>query len=161
MRIARQGENAQRQEQAAKIQAQRQADAETHAREVQKLRDAKDLAIFEARLKAATAVEVAQISAKGSLVETAIQAESDANVALSKEINPDGDTTTPEIISPITKLTQMHAQGQEMHAQSIDKLGSILTELTRVTAALAEHAAKPKTVHAKSSSGASIMATIQ
>ena len=139
----------------------RQKLSEEREREAQKMRDEKELAVFKARLEAATKVEVAQIAAKGSLVETALQAENDANIALSQEIKADGDMNVPEPKTPIDRLSDIHQQGMDAHSQSIESLAAILGELTKATTILAAQASKPKTIRAQSSSGATMSATVQ
>jgi hypothetical protein len=130
-------------ESAAKQQLAAQEAQATSQLESQKLNSETQLAIFKARLEAATKIEVAQIAAKGSLVESAIQAEQDANVALSQSLNPSAETTSTA------------------EPQVPEHLSKILDELTKATTILTDHATKPKTIHAKSSSGNTLTATVK
>jgi hypothetical protein len=161
----------------AKIEAKKAADIEAHRLKIAESSDTHNLnveiakkdtnlAIYKARLEAATKVEVAQIAAKGSLVETAIQAENDANIALSESLQPDGET--PEVaepVSPIKKLTDMHAEGLQAQTEGMTQIAqmiaAVIAQEGAATRAMIEAVTKPKTITAKSSTGTTMTATVQ
>jgi hypothetical protein len=146
----------------AKIKADQDAAAQERAlkaAEAQREHDAKmiemkqesEFAVWKARLEAETKIIVAQISAKGSLNEAALQAETQANIELAKAMSEgpgessEGEAPAP-VLRPIEHLAQLHKQGMDAHAQSMDKLGSVLGALAQHHAALAEHLTKPKNI---------------
>jgi hypothetical protein len=142
----------------AKIKADQDAAAQERAlkaaeaqREHDAMKQESEFAVWKARLEAETKIIVAQISAKGSLNEAALQAETQANIELAKAMSEgpgessEGEAPAP-VLRPIEHLAQLHKQGMDAHAQSMDKLGSVLGALAQHHAALAEHLTKPKNI---------------
>ena len=123
----------------AEIQVKQQADQKSHeltvaqtqeemSLEQQKAQKEMELMVWKAKLEAATKIEVAQIAAKTSLSETAIKAETDANIELSQALKEDG---SEEPVSPIVKLTKMHQQGMDMNMQGMTQMGTALQALDK------------------------------
>lgn len=170
------------QTEAMKIEAKKAADHESnllkaadahdeHARAINDAMREDQRLRWEARLKAATAVEVANINSDAALGTASIKAETDAATALSDAlIGADTEVTKAGIAAdttketeakkaeatkaagpgkPLEKIAALHQEGQKMHAQSMEKIAAVL-----------EHLAKPKTVTATSSSGAKLTAQV-
>ncbi len=107
-------------EKQAELQLKQQELQAQQAMDQQKMQEEANIAIFKAKLEAETKVTVAEIAAKGSLSESLIQAELQANTELSKTLGAE---------TPIKKLTDMHSQQLDVankHTEVLAKIGDVL-----------------------------------
>ena len=107
---------------------------------------------WKAELDSATKITIAEISAKASMDQALVAAESAANKEVNEELGDNGDTAeqanksavkkTARRAKPIDRLVEMHQQQMDAHQKSLETHGKTVEAITE----LAKAVGKPKTV---------------
>lgn len=104
--------------------------------------------VWEKKLDVAGKIEVAQIASKTSLTETAMQAESDANLALQDAITgPSGESVTQNPVKPLDTLTKLSQQSMKQHGESMKQLTGVLDGIRQGFAESMKEKPKAKKKH--------------
>lgn len=123
--------------------------------EIVKAQEEQKLAVWKAKLDAATKIEVAEISAKTALTEAAMKAETEANIELNTALRqgPDGADTAPMSVTipdipvkPLDRLAALHTQGMQQHSDSMGRLAQYLQQLVALQQQTLAAILAPKTV---------------
>ena len=145
------------------IQATAAADAEAHKLKLAQANDEMNLKqqqaqkdaefqVWEARLKAATAIEVAEINSKTSLTQAALQAETDANIELSKAMTAEPGqenvtgTDKKATVKPLDKIGKMHSDHMQKMTEMMGVMGQAINQHAQNHQQVMEHLTKTKTI---------------
>lgn len=139
---------------AARLQFEREKASQDLQLQREKAQQEADLLVWKAKLEAETKVLVAQIAAKQAGDQALLEAETAADVNFVKDEG--GSTgTKPKIRDVIANLADGLKNMQDNHQKGIQELAKAHQQSTEK---LLAHISKPRTITAKSSSGATLTA---
>lgn len=138
---------------AAKLQFEREKASQDLQLQREKAQQEADLLVWKAKLEAETKVLVAQIAAKQAGEQALLEAETAADVNFVKD---EGGSTKPKIRDVVSGLADGMKAMADNHSKAIQQLTQAHQQSTEK---LLAHISKPKTITAKSSSGATLTAT--